>query len=81
MDCVGLGLGLACLGLATGGDLSGGTSHQEVVTVTVCAPLVLWTKEEQQAAAVELRKLPAKHPLRVMNQRYVKQRDLVRTCK
>lgn len=49
-------------------------------TSVVCPPVVEWRTADQKAAAKELEKLPAGHPLRVMARNAVKQRDLVKTC-
>lgn len=49
-------------------------------TVVVCPPLVEWRAPDQRAAAAELRKLPAGHPLRKMAAVTVDQRDAIRTC-
>jgi hypothetical protein len=49
-------------------------------TVVVCAPLVEWSKPDQQAAAARLKQLPAGDPLRKMGVVLVKQRNLVKAC-
>jgi hypothetical protein len=50
-------------------------------TAVVCPPVVAWPAAKQQAAAAELRKLPAGHPLREMGVVAIKQRDVVKACK
>lgn len=49
-------------------------------TVVICPPVVEWRAADQAAAATELQKLPAGHPLRTMAVKAIKQRDLVKTC-
>lgn len=49
-------------------------------TVVVCPPVVEWSAQDQAAAAAELAKLPAGHPLRAMAIVTVKQRDVVKAC-
>lgn len=49
-------------------------------TAIVCPPVVEWSAAKQKAAAAELRKLPAGHPLRDMAVIAIKQRDVVKAC-
>ena len=49
-------------------------------TVVVCPPVVDWAASDQQAAAAELEKLPAGHPLRKMATINFQQRKAVKAC-
>jgi hypothetical protein len=71
------GAAIVCFGI---GIMICPVSPPTNTTKIVCPPLVGWSTADQKAAALELRKLPAGHPLRKMGVVTVKQRDLVRAC-
>lgn len=69
--CFGIGILMRCMPLDA--------APAQTATI-VCPPLVGWAASDQKAAALELKKLPAGHPLRKMAVVTVRQRNLVKAC-